>query len=221
MGSNRRRHPRHHLQDVEGVLTALIPVEVLNLSISGVAVRLDRGLKAGAGCTLRIQTRERGVSLAAEVAWCARADPGSGDPPARAPYTAGLMFTGAIAPEQMQLLEFLRCRRAGSEKRIGGLRFEIESGEAVFLEAGHPFLAELISVAGALLHLERQLPVDQVYAMQISLDGVGPVTLHGRATCCEEVPGRSSPNYHVGVAFEDVTPETLACLTRFIDSLES
>ncbi len=221
MEKNRRRHPRFTVSDLNGTMTSASRVEVVNMSLSGIAIQLDRSLHIDREYTIHIAAKDSNLSLTGRVVWCtlsgiqkrSRGD----DLPL---YSAGLKFTDAMSPKQAQLLQFLDDHWEGGEKRLGGLRFRIEAPGSVFLEVPQRYTVRLISMTGALIQMDRGLPADEKYSMEILLSPGKAIKFVGRVASCEANRTRSPVQYDIGIAFEEMAAPEEQRLRRFLSSLK-
>ncbi len=221
MDKNRRRHPRFTVTDVNGTMTSASRVEVVNMSMSGIAIQLDRSLHIDRDYTIHVATKDTNLSLTGRVVWCTlsgiqkrtRGD----DLPL---YSAGLKFTDAMSPKQIQLLQFLDDHWEGGEKRLGGLRFRIEAPGSVFLEVPQRYTVRLISMTGALIQMDRELAVNEKYPMEIRLSAGQAIRFAGRVASCAENKARSPVLYDIGISFEEMIVADEQRLRRFLSSLK-
>ena len=221
MEKNKRIHPRFTVQDVDGTMTSASRVEVVNMSISGIAIQLDRSLQIGREYTIRINSKADLFSLTGQVVWCTlsaikKRQRGDGSPL----YSAGLRFTDAVSPQQTRLLEFLDEHWVGGEKRLGGLRFRIDAPGAVFLDVPQRYTVRLISMTGALISLDRELAQGEKYPMEITLAPGQTIKFEGRIASCLSAPGSSPSVYEIGVAFEEMDTADERRLKSFLATLK-
>ena len=72
MGRDKRREPRFVVEGLQGHMTFASEVEILNMSLSGVALRTDRRLVIGNEYQLRLEADGgHGLNLKGVVVWCA------------------------------------------------------------------------------------------------------------------------------------------------------
>jgi hypothetical protein len=217
---NRRHSARFAVREVEGTLTSATHVQVINMSLSGIAIQLERPLNIGRQYVLHIEKKYSQIELVVEVVWCSlsgtRKSP-QGDAPV---YSAGLRFTDAMSPRQRELLEFLEEHRPQGEKRLGGARFKIEAPGAVILDVPQQYEVKLISLSGALIGIDRRLELDEIHPMEIALpDGV-KIRFSARVASCFEVLSDKGAAYEIGIAFVKMQAEPKARLKDFLKSLE-
>ena len=66
---NRRRHLRANITEISGTLNSPGDVEVLDLSLSGMAIEAAAELEEGDRCFLELRHQGHSVSLEVEVRW--------------------------------------------------------------------------------------------------------------------------------------------------------
>ena len=215
----RRRHPRFTVEDVQGQLTVASKVEVLNLSLGGVAIRADRRLNIGVDYTLKLEMGDRFIAVRGVVVWAVL----SGIRKARGEdvpeYSAGLKFVDVLTDKVQGLVDFIDENRIVEEHRLAGLRFQVEAPGKAVLDALESYRVRLISLSGMLIESDRALEVDRVYAMRFLAPG-GPVSFAGRvASCLEDGAGTGLRRYRMGVAFVDMAEPERRKLQSFVTSL--
>jgi hypothetical protein len=216
----RRRHPRFTVEDIRGHLVLASEVEILNLSLGGVALRADRRLNIGSEYTLKLEMGDRFMAMPGVVVWSVL----SGMRRARgedAPlYSAGLKFTGMIDEKVQGLLEFIDENRIVEEHRLAGLRFQVEAPGKAVLDSQESYRVRLVSLSGMLIEADRGLDVDRVYSMSFQAAGGARVAFAGRvASCAEEGDGPGPRRYRIGVAFVDMPAGDRERLQSLLGSL--
>lgn len=218
--SDKRRHPRFVVEGVNGHMLLASRVEVVNISLGGVALVADRRLNLGTTYALRLERAERAVEIRGTVVWSTLSglrhlDDGESVPE----YSAGLRFKDLITPELEALLEFIDANRVLTEHRLTGLRFVIEAPDLALLESPESFRVRLVSRSGMLIETELPLTPEQVYPLQIRLpDGA---IAHGKGRVASLAPPADvvGTRYQIGIEFVDLSEDTTTLLDTFIASL--
>ncbi|HVR71550.1 MAG TPA: PilZ domain-containing protein [Vicinamibacteria bacterium] len=213
-----RRHPRFTVEDLGGHLVFASEVEVLNLSLGGVAIRADRRLDIGAEYTLKLDMGDRFIAMPGVVVWSVLSGIGKakgGDAPQ---YSAGLRFTGVMDEKAQGLIEFIGDNRIVEEYRLAGLRLEVEAAGKAVLDGLESYRVRLISLSGMLIEADRGLERERVYDMYFQPPGGGRVAFAGRvASCLEE--GGGPRRYRIGVEFVELADADRQRLERFLSTL--
>jgi hypothetical protein len=191
------------------------PVEVINMSVGGVALRTDRPLEIGREHTLMVEGRGFHAELKAVAVW-------SKPPPASSPvegqpapeYTVGLRFVELLAPETQKAAGIFK------EKRLS-TRFRIKAKDLILVDVDDPCEVKLISRSGMLIWMERPLEVEGVYRIEIVPPEDLPIRLNGRIASQLKSTQRHVTRYDVGVEFLDMSEGDRERLDAFIDSIPS
>jgi Tfp pilus assembly protein PilZ len=217
--AEKRRHPRFTVEDVQGQVVLASKVEILNLSLGGVAIRADRRLNIGSQYTLKLEMGDRFIAMPGVVVWSVLSGlrkAKGGDAPE---YSAGLRFTAVVDDRIAGLIEFIDENRIVEEHRLAGLRFQVEAPGKAVLDGLEACRVRLISLSGMLIEAERALDVDRVYAMSFQTPGGDGVSAAGRVASCLEDASGSSRRFRIGVAFMDMSSADRARLEGFVRSL--
>jgi PilZ domain-containing protein len=221
MGVEHRLHARFTVEGVNGKMTLASHVDILNMSISGVAVKVDRALRVGGEYSLNLQLQNKLITVHALVVWCVLGEIRKGAGGEALPvYSAGMKFTDVLSPKLMELITFIDRHKIVEEHRLGGLRVHIDAPGKALLDVPHPYRVKVISMSGMLIEMEDSLDLDQVCPMEFSLkEGGDPVQFEGRIVYCVEAVDQDTRRHEIGVAFEDMNLEEKRRLAAFIDSI--
>jgi Tfp pilus assembly protein PilZ len=215
----RRRHPRFTVEDVRGHLVLSSNVEVLNLSLGGVAIRADRRLNIGAEYTLKLEMGDRFIAVPGVVVWSVltamRKARGEDVPQ----YSAGLRFAGVLTDKLQGLIEFIDENKLVEEHRLAGLRFQVEAPGKAVLDTLESYRVRLISLSGMLIEADRAMEVERVYAMFFQPPRGERVSFSGRVASCTEANGDGPRRYRVGIAFLEMAGADRRRLESFVTSL--
>lgn len=223
MGRDKRREPRFVVEGLQGHMTFASEVEILNMSLSGVALRTDRRLVIGNEYQLRLEADGgHGLNLKGVVVWCAlearRKDTRGED---ILIYSAGLRFAGVISDALAALLGFLDQHKVHPEQRTGGTRFEIEATGRALLDVPHPFRVKVLSLTGMLAQASASLEIEKVLPMELSLHDGEPLRFEGRVAYCTEVDLDQGTQYEIGVEFVQMPSDDRNRLEDYVERLKA
>jgi hypothetical protein len=216
-----RLHARFTVEGVHGKMTLASHVDILNMSISGVAIKVDRALRVGGEYALNLQLQNRVITVHALVVWCVlgelrKATGGEALPV----YSAGMKFTDVLSPKLMELISFIDRHKIVEEHRLGGLRVHIDAPGKALLDVPQAYRVKVISLSGMLIEMEEGLELDRVCPMEFSLkEGADPIRFEGRIVYCVEAVDQDTRRHEIGVAFEDMDLEEKKRLADFIDAI--
>jgi PilZ domain-containing protein len=215
-----RRAPRFVVEGIHGTMTSASQVEVLNMSISGAAIRLDRNLRVGGEYSLRLELNDTVLSVKGVVVWSVLSEIQKGREDETKPfYSAGMKFKDILSQRLMELLEFIDQHKIVQENRLGGLRFHIDAPGKALLDVPTTYRVRVISLSGLLMETEQPLELRQAYPMEFTLETGEAFKFTGRVAYCAAPTEAGSQRYEIGVAFADMTAADRARLGKFIESL--
>jgi c-di-GMP-binding flagellar brake protein YcgR len=225
---NTRRYKRYRLDYVEinGQLTLASEVSVLDISMGGVSLRVDKRLNIGGKYLLRLEDKEMRISVKCEVAWArlsgTKKSPGGEAIPE---YTAGMKFIDLSEEKCADLMHFVECiereevRRADDRRQH--VRFNIQMPGMAILNFPADYSVRTISLSGMLIESNQTLEPERRVPMVLSLHDNQSIDFLGRIVSCQRKVEESGECYQIGIEFIDVTSEAREVLASFIDLLQS
>ncbi|HVR71605.1 MAG TPA: PilZ domain-containing protein [Vicinamibacteria bacterium] len=216
-----RLHTRFTVEGIHGKMILASHVDILNMSISGVAVKVDRALRVGGEYALSLQLQNRQITVHALVVWCVLGEIRKGTGGEAVPvYSAGMKFTDVLSPKLMELISFIDRHKIVEEHRLGGLRVHIDAPGKALLDVPHAYRVKVISMSGMLIEMEEGLELDRICPMEFSLKPGGePIRCSGRIVYCVETVDQETRRHEIGVAFEDMDLEEQKRLAEYIESI--
>jgi hypothetical protein len=217
---DKRRQPRFVVEGLHGQLTFSPQVEILNMSLSGVALRLDHRLNIGAEYTLKLEVEDKTVAVKGVIVWAALDDMKKGRLGEDVTvYSAGMKFTDVITSRLAQLLEFIDRNKLIPDKRLGGVRFAVDAAGKALLDVPQPYRVKVISLRGMLIEADRRLETEDRCPMEMSLDGRSSLRFTGRIAFCAQVAEGERTVWHMGIEFLEMAPVDRERLDTFIKGL--
>jgi hypothetical protein len=212
---DKRSSPRYTVEGVQGKMLLASQVEILNLSLGGVAIRADRRLNIGSEYTLRLEMADRAVDVKGIVAWSVLTGFRPQGDESVPKYSAGLAFKDVLTDKLRGLIDFIDDNKVSDEQRLGGLRFTIGSGKAE-LAAPASYRVKLISLSGMLIETSQDLDTDRVYQMEVAFPGEAPIAVSGRVASHVEEFTDAEERHEIGIEFLDLSADDRARLERLI-----
>jgi hypothetical protein len=220
LSADNRRQPRFVVEGLQGKLTFSSEVEIINMSLSGVALKLDRRLNIGSEYTLKLEIEDRDVSVNGVIVWAALDEMRKGRLGEDITvYSAGMKFTNLMTPRLAQLLEFIDLNKLIPDKRLGGVRFSIDAPGKALLDVPQPYHVKVISLRGMLIEADRRIEAESRCPMEMSFDDNEPVRFEGRVAFCSQVANEGRMVWHMGIEFVEMPAADLARLDAFIQAL--
>jgi Tfp pilus assembly protein PilZ len=221
-GSNKRREPRFVVEGLQGKMTFASEVSILNMSLSGVAIRTDRRLNIGTEYQLRLENGTDSLNVRGTVVWCSlesrRKDTRGED---ILIYSAGLRFTNVMTEALQNLMTFLEHHKRHADQRTGGVRFEIDATGRALLDVPQPFRVKVLSLTGMLVQSVTRLDLETVIPMELLLDEGSPLIFDGRVAYCTEVDLDDGTVFEIGIEFAQMPDSDSSRIDTYIERLKA
>lgn len=219
--SDKRRFPRFSVSGVQGRVSFSTSVEIINLSLGGVAIKADRRLELGQEYVLRLDLEDRelevnGVAVWSKLSGLAEVDGGSVPE-----YSAGFRFTNVLTDKVQDLVDFIERNKGGEEERVTGIRFQIGRAETATLDTDEECQVKLISRSGMLIQSQRRFEVEATYSIKIVPPDREPIRFRGRVASQFESSQGFLTRYDLGIEFIEMSDEDRRRLESFIDEISA
>ena len=216
---DKRQYPRYVVEGVEGTLLFTTHVDILNISINGVALKAKRRLEIGRQYILKLEYKDRTVSVNGVVVWSVLSELTDGPHAEKVPvYKAGMRFTDIISDKMARLLEFIESHKLSQDERLN-IRFTIKAPDKAILDGPHNYGVKNMSISGMRIETDMRVDVGARYPMEISLEDNRTIKVLGRVVSCLEVNDRAPKHYAIGIEFIEMSDEDRKRLKEFVDTL--
>jgi Tfp pilus assembly protein PilZ len=226
MVQNTRRHKRFRLDlmEIEGKMILAHRVEIIDISLGGVALKTDRRLNVGKEYLIKLGTREKTINVKGIIARCELSKiEEKCDGEGVLIYTAGMMFKDVSSET---IVDFMNSIERDKKESVPGMadrrlniRFYITTPEEKTLSFPEQFKVKELSLCGMLIQTEQALEIESMIPMMLSLQADKPVNFIGRVASCRMTEDKGQAYYGIGVEFGDLTDEDRMLLKTFIDYL--
>jgi hypothetical protein len=222
----KRRYKRYNLDlvDINGKMGLTDKVEVLDISLGGVALKADRRLNIGKEYMIKLQEKGKtldvkGIVVRSELSGIEARGHGE----TVSIYTAGLVFKDGFADK---IADFLRPIEQNKKKnspavvdRRLNVRFNIITPGQHILSYPLQFKVRSISLGGMLIQTQQSVDVNSTIPMELALNADKSVTFVGRTIACNMTEIAGQANCDIRVEFTDLSEEGKTLLKAFIDYL--
>ena len=212
----RRREARFDVETGHGTMLSTTPVDIINISLGGLAFRAETRLQVGEEYTVTLDVAGKSVAMRGVVAWSVLGGLESRGGETFPVYSVGMKFHGAFTEGGESLLATAETPLA-VEQRLAGVRFHLDGQASI----AHPlrYKVRLISMHGMLIEIDHPMKVDEVLPLEISLEDEAPIHCQGRVASCQERLQQMPKHYDVGFEFKQMPDEDNARLTRVVKAL--
>ena len=206
---------------VEGIRCGIISateVEIMNMSVGGVALIANGRLNIGSDYVLKIERGGSIWSLKGTIVWSVLSGSKKNNQGEVVPiYKAGLKFKDTQSATMTEILDFIEHYKKSPEQRVI-VRFDISSSERATLNLPVDFKVKKLSLGGLLIETDQAFAIGDSLSMELSIDKEDNIRFVGRVASCLGTAGSGSSQYNVGIEFLQITDRSLATLKKFIDS---
>ena len=201
-------------------------VNLINISLGGIALNLLKRLNLGEAYTLKIESEKDAISLKGVVVWVKMTSLTKLIKGRKVPvYEAGMRFDEVLTRKGNDLLNFVSGHFSDEaiKERVQGLRVKIKRPEkCVILDDRESYSVKMIGLGGMLIESDKELSVEGNFPMEIRLpEGVKSIQFLGRAAYCKEIPEKTPKRYDVGIEFVEMKERNRDQLKEFIDILQT
>jgi hypothetical protein len=226
MQKNKRRHKRFKLDliEISGKMSLTDKVEIINISIGGVALKADRRLNIGKEYLIKLGEKGKsidvkGVIVRSELSGIEQK--ANGDQALI--YTAGMMFKNG---QEGKIADFLSLIEQNIKKEVPvtvdrriDVRFQIMTPQEKVLHYPAEFVVKEISLGGMRIHTTQTLDIETRIPMDLALGADKSITFIGRVASFRKLDDKGQMHYEIGVEFTDVKDNDRTMLKTFIDYL--
>jgi len=224
----RRKHTRFLIEGMEVQCRMFFTTEVniLNMSLGGVALSLNKRLNMGEKYTLKIDSEGKTISLEGVVVWERMTGVTKEVKGKKFPiYEVGIKFDEVLTGKGADLLNFISGNifDKAIKTRVQGLRVKIIQPEkSVILDDRDIYSVKMIGLGGMLIESKEELLIEDRFQMEMSFsEDVKPIKFLGRTAYCVEIPGNAPLRYDTGIEFIEMNEADRARLKEFIDFLKT
>jgi c-di-GMP-binding flagellar brake protein YcgR len=209
---------------INGKMILAERVEIIDISLGGVALKTDRRLNVGKEYLIKLGDKGKSIDVKGIVVRCELSTIEERSNGARVSiYTAGMMFKD-VSPDT--IADFLNSIEQDKKEAMPvkvdrrlSVRFYITTPREKILCFPAQFKVKEISLSGMLIQTEQALETESMIPMGLSLKADNPVNFTGRVASCRMTEEKGQAHYEIGVEFKDLTDTDRTLLKTFIDYL--
>lgn len=223
---DKRKYKRYKVDilEINGKISLAEKVEIIDISIGGVALKSDRRLNFGKEIMLKLVDKVnsidvRGLVVRSELSGMEERPNGE-----RAMvYRVGMMFKEGQSDKIAQFLDSVgknnKKEAPTPVDRRRNVRFFIMTPHDKILSFPAQFTVKVISLGGMLIESDLAMTLESIIPMSLSFDTDKSVNFNGRIVSCKMLDNKTPEAYEVGVEFKDLTDEDNALVKSLIDYL--
>lgn len=214
-----RRYDRFPVEGINCAILSATEVEILNMSLGGIALLANGRLDMGKEYTLKLEEGGRICAIRGTIVWSVLSGTRRNSKGEMVPlYKAGLRFKDVQSEKMNEILDFIEHHKRSPEQRLI-VRFDVRSPEKATLNASDRYRVKKVSLSGLLLESGQPFLAEQVLSMELSLGEGRTINFRGRIASCNEAEGAGEQMYYVGIEFIEMPETSRAVIRKFINSL--
>ncbi|HUH65269.1 MAG TPA: PilZ domain-containing protein [Syntrophales bacterium] len=219
-----RRYTRFTLKvlEVTGKIIFASEVEVVDISIGGISIKANRRLNIGGEYVLKLEDRQRAISLKGTVVWSSLGETKQGRHGEVIPiYKAGLKFLNISVEKITELLNFIEDHKKEEVYVIGSsrlnIRFHVDDEKKTLLDYPASYKAKKISLGGMLIECVLPLEIGSTIPMELFLHNDNIIKFVGRVASCLVLEDGGQKLYDVGIEYLGLTDKDKDVLKSFVN----
>jgi c-di-GMP-binding flagellar brake protein YcgR len=233
----RRHHKRFtvDIMDINGTIIFGGYVKILNISLGGVLLKVDRRLNIGRNYLLKLEGKGMILTVKGTVLRCILSESRRNQKGEIIPiYTTAMKFTDLSNDKIVEITNFIKEHFVDYQKqeiykpvdllKNRGLRlyvrFIIDAPEKSALHLQDVYKVKTISNGGMLMESEHALEIDDTIPMKMTLPVNRIIKFWGRIISCRSIINSRRGQYEIGVEFIEMSKRDREVLQEFISSLE-
>jgi Tfp pilus assembly protein PilZ len=222
---NMRKHKRFKLDvvDLSSRMSIVGKVEIIDISVGGVALKADRKLNIGKECLLTLgheakHINIKGIVVRSELSGIEERSEGG----QVAIYSAGILFHDASADKVKDFLDSIENNKKTqvieeTDWFYRDIRFSITTPSGKVLNLPSNFSVKEISPNGIIIQTDHQWKIDSMVLMELAVKAFDPVNFMGKVVSCRMMQDSVNTKFDMGVEFSELTDRDRSALTSLID----
>ena len=223
MMHDNRRYKRFKLniREINGKMILVTEVKVIDISISGTSLKVNKQLNIGSDYTLKLEGRKT-ISMRGTVVWCSLSGTRKVSQEETTPiYSVGMQFKDMSNERVTELQNLIESHKIGEVHVTGGtrlnIRFHIKDPDNALLMYPADFKVKVISLGGMLIECVRNFDIESRIPMEMIVHDDNPVKFVGRVASCRGIDKEGNKQHDIGIDFLDLTEKDQEVLASFID----
>jgi c-di-GMP-binding flagellar brake protein YcgR len=217
----KRRSKRYEISNVRVSILSLYSIEVLNISIDGMAIETEKRLELNRVYTFKFHDGDKILNLRGKVVWALLISKEDEEGTIKPVYKAGIRFLDTYTEKAAELTRFIEEKRLKTvERRLGGVRFRIAVQNNIKVNYPQEYKVKKLSLSGMLIETTVPYDVNSYHDVEMNIDG-NLFTARSRVAYCKKVIDDKLTRFDMGLEFVEMSSENRKILKDFIAKLES
>jgi hypothetical protein len=209
---------------IHGKMVLAKKVDIVDISVDGVALKADRRLDIGREYPIQLEYEGKSINVKGVVVRSLLSGTEKRGGSDLVPiYTAGLIFKESTTEK---VAHFLNAITLGNKEELPikndrrrNVRFRITTHGDAVLSFPIDYRVIKISMTGMLIQTDQALEKESMVPMELSIHERDAITFKGRVALCRHFDDTGGRHYEIGVEFLHLRDEVRKVLQSFIDYL--
>ncbi len=223
-----RKHKRFKLDliDMSSKMSLIGKVEIIDISLGGVALKADRKLNIGKECLLMLGYEDRhinvkGIVVRSELSGIEE----RGEGEKATIYSAGILFKDESADKVKVFFDSIENNKKTQVPEqpdwfYHDIRFSITTPSEKVLNLPTHFGIKDISQSGVIIQTDHQLKIDTMVLIELSINACDPASFMGKVVSCRMTQDKGIGKYDIGVEFSLLTNRDRSLIIGYIDCVK-
>ncbi len=223
-----RKHKRFKLDvaDLNSRVSIVGKVDIIDISVGGVALKADRKLNLGKEYLLTLgyegkQLMAKGVVVRSELSGIEE----RADDERVTVYSAGILFKDDSSAKVKDFLDSIeKNKKTQVPERIDwfyrDVKFSITTPSEKVLNLPSQFGVREISQNGIIIQTNRKLKIGSMVLMELSIKSSEPASFMGKVVSCRPAQDKVNEIYDIGVEFSELTERDRSLIISFIECVK-
>ncbi len=225
---NMRKQKRFKLDllDLSSKMSLVGNVELIDISLGGVALKADKKLNIGKECLMMLGYEGKLINVKGRVVRSELSGiEKKADGETITIYSVAISFKDEFTGTVEDFLDSIENNKKTqvpeqTDWLYRDIRFSITTSGEKVLNLPTQFGIKEISQTGVIIQTAHQLNINSMVLLELSLKSCDPVRFMGLVVSCRISQDQVQVNYDIGVEFSELTDRDRSLLTRFIDCVK-
>lgn len=225
---NTRRHRRYKLDNmnVQGTIILASYVQIIDISLGGLALNTEKRLTIGNEYALKIQGRDTQLFVKGTVIWSLLRESITDSLGNVIPlFQIGLKFKDLSTEQENEIREFIEAHKKDPDEKIDihsmsgsrlFVRFRLKETDKATIQEQDDYKVKNISLSGLLIESRHSLEPEDTINIQMILPDNKTISFVGRVVNCMMMKRAETESYDVGIEFKEIAAEDKIILKDFL-----
>jgi hypothetical protein len=216
-----RKSGRYVVDGISGNVLNIADLDILNISIDGIAIETPKRLELNREYTFKIQSQDDILHLKGRVVWAMLFSREAKNSEKIIPvYRVGIHFSETLSEKANLLLNFIEEHKIKAlDQRLVGMRFQITGSDDIKLEYPYGYKVKKLSLSGMLIRMDHTLDLNVTYPIELFLQD-RHLHIEGKVVNCEKIDSEKDLSYDIGIEFVMMPDEDSDAIRDFLQTLK-